>query len=182
MNNSNFDDSNSTQQMVNKTFFYIISFSSNPLLSPQNYTLSTDQMDSLQYFMSGVLIFAVSIVGIIGNILLLILVTKQVCWNVSKSYTGLSIIYYLSGCSKNLPQPAVVVSHLRPGEYRSTDCHPVDGSQCHCNLQMYLLPALCIFSLPKFFSGSNFLSASLPYHILPFAHVGMVRQSSQWWE
>ena len=78
MNNSNFDDSNSTQQMVNKTYFYIISFSSNPLLSPQNYTLSTDQMDSLQYFVSGVLIFAVSIVGIIGNILLLVLLTKQV--------------------------------------------------------------------------------------------------------
>ena len=64
--------------MVNKTYFYIISFSSNPLLSPQNYTLSTDQMDSLQYFVSGVLIFAVSIVGIIGNILLLVLLTKQV--------------------------------------------------------------------------------------------------------
>ena len=55
-------------------FFYLLI----PLLSPQNSYLSTDLLASLKFLVSGVLIFAVSIVGIIGNILLLVLLTKQV--------------------------------------------------------------------------------------------------------
>ena len=46
--------------------------------SPQNYYLSDHLLESLEFLVSGVMISVVSSVGLIGNTLLLILLSKQV--------------------------------------------------------------------------------------------------------
>ena len=74
MNLSNSTYSNSTMRTVGNSSLATIQMT----ISPQNVYLSNHLLESLDFLVSGVMISLVSSVGLIGNTLLLILLSKQV--------------------------------------------------------------------------------------------------------
>ena len=122
-------------------------------------------MEHLDYIISGVTLSAVSVVGLLGNLLLFLLITKQV----RRDQESPSTADFVQAVHRTFHNLLMLLSIFDLVNTASHNIHlPLTV------LQIYLVSSFLLFGLSVFYPESEVITVHLPYYFLPLAHIGMV--------